>query len=415
MKTDAEINRLLRNRQYANAQYAAIERIKKNRIDTQAWAFLGQALIDLRRGKMAELCVRRVALLDPFASWVHGALRNAQAVHRGNDDPVILKLLDHPHPTVSACVLTRDNARTIRHCLESLLPAVDEIVVVDTGSKDDTVSIIESLGIHVHYFEWRDDFAVARNYAQSLATGEWIIAIDSDENLLPEDQSAIRTIAGIHSLTQTPSAIRIAQISKLGNGSQITNFMGRMCKRNAGIYWQRRIHESLHHPDGLPAANAPIRVMHDGYFDAQIHLQKIERNIRILGLAVDDDPNDPDNHYYLGRELFQQKSYAKAEASLRKAIALNENESIDRPLFNSELISLLIETGRINDAESEAEKQRRLYPHYPDGFGWLAYTKNSEELAKEYAKVSRSYRGLSPVHFGLAEKIRVLLHNAGNK
>ena len=65
----------------------------------------------------------------------------------------------------------------------SIRPVCDEIVVVDTGSTDDTVAVAESFGAVVAHRPWDDDFAAARNRALDLATGEWILYIDADEQL----------------------------------------------------------------------------------------------------------------------------------------------------------------------------------------------------------------------------------------
>ena len=66
-------------------------------------------------------------------------------------------------PKLTVCMIVRDNVGTIEPCLESIRPWVDEMVVVDTGSTDETPQIAQKLGARLFHFEWCDDFSAARN------------------------------------------------------------------------------------------------------------------------------------------------------------------------------------------------------------------------------------------------------------
>src|SRR5262249_45345169 len=77
----------------------------------------------------------------------------------------------------------RDEPAFIEACLQSLVGIVDEIVVVDTGSIDDTITKALQFPIKLHRFEWCNDFSAARNHAISRATGEWILYIYADERV----------------------------------------------------------------------------------------------------------------------------------------------------------------------------------------------------------------------------------------
>jgi glycosyltransferase involved in cell wall biosynthesis len=92
-------------------------------------------------------------------------------------------------PLISLCMIVKDEAQRLPRCLASAKPYVDETVVVDTGSQDETISIAKEYGAKVSSFQWCDDFAAARNYSLSLATGQWILLLDADEELVVEDQN----------------------------------------------------------------------------------------------------------------------------------------------------------------------------------------------------------------------------------
>jgi len=87
--------------------------------------------------------------------------------------------------TVSFDLIVRDEEADLARCLDSIVPIADEIVIVDTGSKDKTLEIAKEYTHKVYSFEWIDDYAAARNYADSKATCGWIFSIDADE-ILPD-------------------------------------------------------------------------------------------------------------------------------------------------------------------------------------------------------------------------------------
>ena len=82
---------------------------------------------------------------------------------------------------LSLCMIARDNAVTIRRCLESIRPWVDEMIVVDTGSKDATPRIAEECGASVSFFPWCDDFSAAGNISLARARGEWLLVRSYDD------------------------------------------------------------------------------------------------------------------------------------------------------------------------------------------------------------------------------------------
>lgn len=106
--------------------------------------------------------------------------------------------IDYGRPSISVALIVKDEESVLARCLESVSTLADELVVVDTGSSDNTVKIATDWGAKIGHFPWCDDFAAARNYAESLCTGEWIVWIDADE-ILSRGHDLVRT------LTQTPN------------------------------------------------------------------------------------------------------------------------------------------------------------------------------------------------------------------
>ncbi len=93
---------------------------------------------------------------------------------------------------LSAAIIVRDEADFIDACLASLDGLVDEVVVVDTGSVDDTIAIADGHGARVAHEPWQNDFARCRNRSLDLASGDWILYIDADERVRAGDHASAR-------------------------------------------------------------------------------------------------------------------------------------------------------------------------------------------------------------------------------
>jgi glycosyltransferase involved in cell wall biosynthesis len=85
--------------------------------------------------------------------------------------------------TIALVMIVKNESATLRRCLDSVRPWVDDLVVIDTGSTDDTVEIATDAGARVEHFTWIDDFSVARNHALRLANADWNVILDADESL----------------------------------------------------------------------------------------------------------------------------------------------------------------------------------------------------------------------------------------
>lgn len=414
MKTDAEITQMLQRKQFDGVRYACLDRLSESRIDAQAWTFLGQAMVGLKRGRMAQLCFDRALLLNPYASWETQALRDADAVAAGGDDRKVLGLLDVPRVPVSACVLTRDNESTIAEGLSALEGAVDEVIVVDTGSVDDTVSIVECLGIKVHSFPWVDDFSKARNYALSLTKNDWIFSVDADEILYDSDRECVRTAAAL--FEDTISLVFVLQMNSTGDKLSPYPVPRLFSKRH--FEWRRPIHEAPHlvedagiaTPNGLTVR---IRLNHSGYDPVKVNLpEKINRNIALLQAAHREDPSDYATLYYLGRELSINHRYDEAIKYLTEAYQLGSRQS-DAPLLplvGAQLAYCHTMKNNPDEAIMVLKQVISDSPEHPDA--WFSYGvlllkvgKNSGEAREAIVNAKRlalQYSGTLPIDFEVA-------------
>jgi tetratricopeptide (TPR) repeat protein len=122
--------------------------------------------------------------------------------------------------SVSVCMIIKDEEKYLARCLASVKPIVDEMIVVDTGSTDRSKEIALTFGAQVYDFEWKNDFAKARNYSISQASGEWILILDGDEVISPLDHEHFSKI-----VQKTPRA-PIAYSIKTRNYNKLANIVG---------------------------------------------------------------------------------------------------------------------------------------------------------------------------------------------
>ena len=186
--------------------------------------------------------------------------------------------------TLSYCAIVKNEAQNLTRCLTSVKPHVDELVIVDTGSTDETIAIAEQFGAKVGHFEWCDDFAVARNYACSLVTGDWILTLDADEELEVLEKSWFTQF-----ISETPNHIVALNIRLRDEENAVTEMQTPRLFRNLpSIQYQARYHEYLTY-EGQPLSSdhplvQPIEglsIIHYGYVQESL-AAKSQRRIPVL-------------------------------------------------------------------------------------------------------------------------------------
>jgi len=214
---------------------------------------------------------------------------------------------------ISATIICKNEQECIQRCLDSLF-LIDEIVVCDTGSTDNTMEILRAaqktmpdgkLVIVEH--PWDDHFAAARNACLKHATGDWCVIIDCDETL---DSFAVINLT--KQILSYPEAKTFRFLCTSAEHENNKHWMVRAHKREAGIFWKGRIHEALNHDDVIQAEGCGI---HYGYSPA--HALDPDRCLRLLKREHDDAINagkepEPRILYYLAREYWYRKDYQQA-------------------------------------------------------------------------------------------------------
>lgn len=204
---------------------------------------------------------------------------------------------------ISACLIVRNEAANLRACLESIRPHVTELVIVDTGSTDETPDIARQYADIYRTFEWVDDFGAARNFAFSLARQPWLFWCDGDDIVHGAEKFAELCRKNDKERGERPCCILFEYVyrsDEFGNPLE-TQVRERLITPRDAFEWQDPIHESLvpQVPDLLMVESDAVRIVHH----PQGKTRPLDRNLKILrALYEKHGLSNPRYVYYLARE-----------------------------------------------------------------------------------------------------------------
>jgi glycosyltransferase involved in cell wall biosynthesis/Flp pilus assembly protein TadD len=323
-------------------------------------------------GRLAALSARRALSGGPRAAR-RADLAPAQLLSRAQE--IVSRAQPAHGLTLSLCMIVRDEQEMLPRCLEAVAGAVDEIVLVDTGSSDDTVEIARSFGARVIEREWSGSFAEARNVSFDAASGDWLMYLDADEVLIAEDTANLRALTGrtwreAFYLTETNYT------GALEDGTAVTHNALRIFRNRPEYRFEGRVHEQIAHrlPGYLPERieATAVRVEHYGYLAAVSDgREKSRRNIELLRLQQEEAPATPFLHFNLGSEYVAAGEVAAAlgEFELSWDLVLG-SEDRDRYEFTPALLRRLVGalrlSGREADALARAAEGLERFPDFTD-------------------------------------------------
>jgi tetratricopeptide (TPR) repeat protein len=261
-----------------------------------------------------------------------------------------------PRRSVALVVIARDEAASLPRLLASAAPFVDRMLVLDTGSRDDTVAVAREAGAQVGHFEWCDDFAAARNAALDLAGADWHVVLDADEWLL-DGGAALVALRQLE--PAVVGALRIDDRGAPGGGS---DWISRVLP--GPVRYAGRVHEQPRH--ALPVRRLDVLVGHEGYAPARL-LAKRGRNRALLVAELAAAPADAYLWYQLGKDHAVYEEHAEAAAAFERASARPGGEPW-RPDLAARLLYSLKRCGRHADALAWAEQLLPSCGESPDFF-----------------------------------------------
>lgn len=323
-------------------------------------------------------------------------------------------------PTLTVGIIAKNEEPWIADCLKSVRPLADEILVVDTGSRDRTCSIARRLGAKILRHPWRGNFSEARNVYIRNASSDWILSLDADERISRQDLPMIRKLIRRGRVSGYLSRIRIytSSITCFGQWkpldgrypaeekrSRARGFVERsqvrLFRNVHGIAYdeKRRVWEDLR--EAILRAGGQIRpsriTIHDfGYLKGRAVYQKKQRTYFALTLKQIKE-NNPTAHELANAAigyLTLGKNPARALELLRQAPARHR----DAPGIHFMLAALSRETGKLKKALFHARRVARQTPREANVLWLLAVLlDNTGRYAEAWEAIRRALR-LIPRH-----------------
>jgi len=246
-------------------------------------------------------------------------------------------------------MIVRDEARLLPASLEAAKGVWDELVVVDTGSSDQTVQIAEAFGAKVSHFEWAGDFSAARNASLERATGEWILILDADEMMSPQLKQQLKAIKR----DRNAGAATVLVRNQLAHGHHRLSRLLRLFRRDGTVRFAHRIHEDVtpkvaayleRTGKRLKCLDGPLE--HLGYQRERMKERgKRTRDFALLDAAVSAAPGD----LYSWFKLLEQAHFwkdsaagARAGAGALAAMARAPAEQLKASHYGGDLLARLV-------------------------------------------------------------------------
>lgn len=282
---------------------------------------------------------------------------------------------------ISLAMIVKNVGEYIERSLQSVMHIVDEVVIVDTGSTDNTVDILEKYdNVHFYQIEWRNDFSYARNFSIEKTSGDYVLVLDADEYLFEGSKNEL---------------VSLAQKGLIGRIQIISNFIKDNQTFVSSVYVSRffprdvrfvgLVHEQL--DTKIKREKLPLKVKHDGYYKTN----KGKRNIPLLLKTLKENPDDPYYLFQLGTELRIDKQYEKSYFFLKKSYLLSNKANSYFGRLVIELINCAKELGQDQVLEIISDNEEGLKNiadfHFAKGMYYLEYSLKYPNEGEEFLSV----------------------------
>lgn len=319
-------------------------------------------------------------------------------------------------PKISLCMIVKNEEQVLSQCLSSAEGLVDEIILVDTGSSDETMKIGSLYGARMLSISWEDDFSKARNISLKMAGMEWILVLDADEVISPGDHHLIRELISNktyfgYSLEQRtygddPNFLDWIKTTgqykeEKGYAGYVSSFLIRLFRNDPRILFEGKVHELVEpsfERHRLPYLKTSVPIHHYGKVRESSRIHEKAKAYLTIGLEkVRLNPHDPKAYGELGAQHMELKDYKKAAECFERSVALNPS---DQNSYVNLGVALLRE-GALEKAEETLNRALSLNPENEDALfnmGGLFLHKG------EYSPAEQCFRELLRIrgNYGLA-------------
>lgn len=270
-------------------------------------------------------------------------------------------------PLLSLCMIIRNEEKNLPRSLASVQGLVDEMIIVDTGSEDNSVQIARSFGAQVYFSQWRKDFSHARNFALEKALGKWILILDADEELKLENFDLRQLL-----LQSDKEGYFLKIISLEDNGKHLSSPAFRLFRNHPQYRYEGKLHEqiipSIRKINPFPALDwLPLEIYHYGYLTSQIKAKNKEK--RNLDILLEETPEVKLTSFYclnLGVEYLRLGDYLEAEKWFKDGWEKVEKRISFAHRLISKLVTCLFLQKKFKEAIYYSGEGEKYFPDYAD-------------------------------------------------
>lgn len=276
-------------------------------------------------------------------------------------------------PSISLCMIVKDEESNIANCLKSAQGIVDEIIIVDTGSTDETISICKMFNVKIFNFKWNNSFAEVRNFGLKQAKGDWILWLDADEEIDIVDGKNLKKCL---SELKNEKLLSMHLINYIGNKKNINQTFQiahtRLFKNHLGFKFKQNVHEILNVEEVLGEIHEikmiPVKIYHYGYLNSEVlRKNKSVRNLNLLLEELKIENHSPWIEYHLASEYYRLENYIDSFEYVNKSIiGFINDKKLPPSLLYKLKYSILLCLGSIEGAWPSIDLTIKLYPDYVD-------------------------------------------------
>jgi glycosyltransferase involved in cell wall biosynthesis len=269
-------------------------------------------------------------------------------------------------PTISCCMIVKNEEAFLEACLESVKDFVDEIIIVDTGSIDNTVDIARKFTNRIYFHPWEGSFSKARNQALQYAGCDWILQIDADEELVEGSGEMMR-----QTLREAGEAdailLNIISIYSGGRKTARHNFE-RLFRNNRIIHYESIVHNRV--VGQTCTKPSKIELMHYGYnVEEKKSNEKFIRTVELLKRQIQETPDDPMPHHYLGTSYLSKGMHKECVEESTLAIDLAEQQGNTDTIYLSthhNAAFAFFHLGELKNAREYSLRALKQFPNHLD-------------------------------------------------
>jgi glycosyltransferase involved in cell wall biosynthesis len=273
---------------------------------------------------------------------------------------------------ISLCMIVKNEEKVLRRCLESVKDLVDEIIIVDTGSTDQTKAIASEYTSFIYDYEWIKDFSAARNESIRKATTKWILCLDADEYVQQEDKQKLRDY--LTSLDATKPTVFILPVmnilgeSEKNTSGMMESSMVRLFPNNPDICFNQPIHEQITFSKGqLSYLTYSFFIFHTGYtHETATSKNKSQRNLEIFETMKTSKKLNPYYNYSLGNEYSSVNNFKKSIYYYEKAFNQAKPDMIWYKHCLDAMVNTYFSLNRFKDAYNCIQTGLSQWPEFTD-------------------------------------------------